>query len=110
MKIYGLKLNNRRYEPVIFENINIKQSKEQYVLNVSDYVFETIKLLLLQRQNQQNNGQIIEFFNQIDELEDIIMVSELEEKEYSDYIDHTSFCLMNKIADFLNWVGNDNGH
>lgn len=105
MKIYGIKKNNNEYIPVLFENVEVHSNDNEYVLNVSDYLFEAIKLLLLQKSNQQKNNFIIEFINEIDDLENDIT---LEEVEKAINVTEKSLNLMSRIANFLNRVGTKN--
>lgn len=110
MIIYGIKKNDIEYKPVPFENVEINKNENEYILNVSDYFYETIKLVLLEHRISKGGEEINQFIYRIDELEDYILKFEYERKtvEFEHEISLKSKKLMNDICNFLNGNNNDN--
>lgn len=114
-KFCGLQVNEEtgKFDPCVFcngkRNIDFENGKD--VLNVSDYVYQTITLLIMEKIKQSNNKRI-DYANtlicQIVELEEDIIVNELSGNDFLESMVNNSiketygFEIIMKVAEFLN--------
>ena len=83
IKFYTLKFNGDSYEPneELVANVDLSENKRNNKFNVSDYYFDSLKLLL-ESYTRDNNEKIDKLFEKIDEIKDLIN-SGKEENQYT---------------------------